>query len=148
MVVFNKILNTDVKSVLLVDDDEDDITIFQLALQSIDQQIQLQFSQSGYEALELLKKMNTNFPSVIFLDLNMPRLNGLECLSKIKIHDVWQNIPVVILSTSINENDKRKAFELGAIGFVSKPHSFAELCSILTSIVKREPFTKKYTGNF
>src|SRR5687768_2497408 len=123
MVVFNEILNTDVTSVLLVDDDEDDITIFQLALQSIDQQIQLRFSQSGYEALELLKKISSDFPSVIFLDLNMPRLNGLECLAQLKVNEIWRDIPVVILSTSGDEKDKRKAFELGAIGFVSKPHS-------------------------
>ncbi len=136
MVVFNKVLDKEINSVLLIDDDEDDITIFQLALQTVDDAIELQFTQSGFEAFVLLAEAFPNFPSLIFLDLNMPKLNGLDCLSQLKVHDHWKDIPVVILTTSVDEKDKRKAFELGAVGFISKPNSFSEFCSVLNTILK------------
>src|SRR6266487_683666 len=90
---------------LLADDDADDQQLFKEALNEIDKSIRCLTASSGEEALNKLKTDLKQLPDYIFLDLNMPRMNGLECLVEIKKTNTLKHIPVIIYSTSSAEKD-------------------------------------------
>ncbi|WP_205512328.1 response regulator [Longitalea arenae] len=121
----------------LVDDDIDDQEIFKLALAKVDGDLELLTASDGYEALNTLLAAAT-LPDYIFVDLNMPRMNGLQFLKEIKQQDGLKNIPVIIYSTSSHPGDIAKTKELGAVSFVTKPSRFAELCNLLQSLIKSQ----------
>jgi CheY-like chemotaxis protein len=112
--------------ILLVDDDSEDAELFLHAVNEIDPSIQIENAKDGQHALEILE-VDLNLPSVIFLDINMPRVNGWECLMKLKQNHRTKNIPVVMYSTSRHNDDKLMAKKLGAIHFMEKPYHFDEL---------------------
>jgi CheY-like chemotaxis protein len=118
----------------LVDDDIDDHEIFKSALAKVDEDLALLTATNGYEALNLLSTAST-LPDYIFVDLNMPRMGGLQFLKEIKQTDTLKNIPVIIYSTSSNPGDIAKTKQLGAISFVTKPSRFSDLCSLLQSLI-------------
>jgi CheY-like chemotaxis protein len=118
----------------LVDDDIDDHEIFKSALAKVDEDLALLTATNGYEALNVLSTAST-LPDYIFVDLNMPRMGGLQFLKEIKQTDSLKDIPVIIYSTSSNPSDIAKTKQLGAISFVTKPSRFADLCSLLQSLV-------------
>lgn len=122
------------KYVFIVDDDEDDRHIFQTALKEIDDTIKCDFATDGKEALSILKKNNT-LPEILFLDLNMPKLNGFECLRKLKNDIQLAQVPVVIFTTSTNPDELEKTYKLGANVFFSKPASYLELKEKLGKIL-------------
>lgn len=117
------------KKFLQIDDDLDDCELFMEALNAV--------SHSSYtginnpvEAYHKLLMMEIK-PDVIFLDLNMPVMSGLELLTEIKKQDVLQQIPIIIFSTSQLEDIKREAKQLGAHDYISKPNNFNDLKQIL-----------------
>jgi len=114
------------KNIFLVDDDEDDRLFFRDALQEIDNTIKCDFAVNGKDALDHLNKLH-QLPEVIFLDLNMPLMNGLECLSFIKKDIRLALLPVVIYTTSQNVIDVEATHSLGANVYLTKPSSFDEL---------------------
>jgi CheY-like chemotaxis protein len=118
----------------LVDDDIDDHEIFKSALAKVNEELALITATNGYEALEALSMANT-LPDYIFVDLNMPRMDGLQFLKEIKQTETLRHIPVIIYTTSSNPSDIAKTKELGAVSFVTKPSRFSELCSLLQSLV-------------
>ncbi|THU40861.1 response regulator [Niastella caeni] len=118
----------------LVDDDMDDHEIFKSALAKVDEDLTLLTATNGYEALDVLSAAAT-LPDYIFVDLNMPRMGGLQFLKEIKQTDTLKNIPVIIYSTSSNPGDIAKTKELGAVSFVTKPSRFSDLCSFLQSLI-------------
>ena len=118
----------------LVDDDMDDHEIFKSALAKVDEDLALLTATNGYEALDVLSTAST-LPDHIFVDLNMPRMGGLQFLKEIKQTDTLKNIPVIIYSTSSNPVDIAKTKQLGAISFVTKPSRFSDLCSLLQSLI-------------
>jgi CheY-like chemotaxis protein len=118
----------------LVDDDIDDHEIFKSALAKVNEDLALITATNGYEALEALTMANT-LPDYIFVDLNMPRMGGLQFLKEIKQTETLRHIPVIIYTTSSNPSDIAKTKELGAVSFVTKPSRFSELCSLLQSLV-------------
>lgn len=118
----------------LVDDDIDDHEIFKSALSKVDGDLTLLTATNGYEALDLLSTTGT-LPDYIFVDLNMPRMGGLQFLKEIKQTDTLKNIPVIIYSTSSNPVDIAKTKQLGAISFITKPSRFSDLCSLLQSLI-------------
>ena len=118
----------------LVDDDIDDHEIFKSALAKVNEDLALITATNGYEALEALLMANT-LPDYIFVDLNMPRMGGLQFLKEIKQTETLRHIPVIIYTTSSNPGDMAKTKELGAVSFVTKPSRFSELCSLLQSLV-------------
>ena len=118
----------------LVDDDMDDHEIFKSALAKVDGDLTLLTATNGYEALDFLSTTGT-LPDYIFVDLNMPRMDGLQFLKEIKQTDTLKNIPVIIYSTSSNPVDIAKTKQLGAISFVTKPSRFSDLCSFLQSLI-------------
>jgi CheY-like chemotaxis protein len=119
----------------LVDDDMDDHEIFKSALAKVDSDLTLLTASNGYEALDFLSTTG-NLPDYIFVDLNMPRMDGFQFLKEIKQTDTLKNIPVIIYSTSCNPADIAKTKQLGAISFVTKPSRFSDLCNLLQSLIK------------
>ena len=122
-----------IKTILYIDDDEDDCSIFESALTSFNERYNLTYVHSAIEALKLLKLGKVS-PDLIFVDLNMPRLNGFEFLQEVKKIRGF-SIPVVVISTSRNETDIARAMELGARGYIPKPDTYSLLCDILRQVL-------------
>lgn len=108
---------TTVKSIFLVEDDLDDQEFFVEALNEIENVSLYGIANNGEEALDKLS--NNLIPDLIFMDINMPRMNGIECLIRIVQTDQTRNIPVIMLSTVIPQIDEVRS--LGARGFIEKP---------------------------
>ena len=114
------------KICLLIDDDTDDQEIFALALNQISDDYECQVANNGFDGLQHLKKKQT-LPDYIFLDLNMPRMNGKEFLREIMKQDYLRSIPVIIYTTSSSSTDITDTKALGATAFITKPFSLNEL---------------------
>lgn len=121
---------------LVIDDDEDDLEIFQSAVNEISAITDCQVRNNAATALEELKQ-KTLVPEVIFLDLNMPVMNGRQFLIAIKETAELKHIPVIIFSTSSQIETIEDTKQLGAAGFVTKPNSFAELIKVLGEYLKK-----------
>ncbi len=122
------------KNIFLAEDDSDDQFLFTDALNEIDSSIKCQIANNGKETVEALTKLEV-LPDVIFLDLNMPYMNGFECLSKLKNDVRLSQLPVVIFTTSQNPADVEATHQLGANVFLSKPAKFADLKAKLQRIL-------------
>jgi len=120
--------------ILLVDDDVDDLLIFKAALKEVAVAIECITAKNGLEALLHLKNAQPP-PSLIFLDLNMPMMNGIECLEQIMQDDRLKEIPVVIFTTSNHPKDQKRTAELGAKKFLTKTPDFKTLKAELRLIL-------------
>jgi CheY-like chemotaxis protein len=116
---------------LLIDDDLDDQEIFTLALERVNNELTCIHATSGMEAIQRLNDEALPVPDYIFLDLNMPKMNGKECLKEIKTFQHLNHIPVVIYSTSSLKHDVSETKSLGACDFITKPFSMNELIEVL-----------------
>ncbi len=112
--------------ILLADDDEDDCFLFKEALDDLGIDIQLDTVHSGDALMKLLNKSEP-LPQLLFLDLNMPRKNGLQCLAEIKQTERLKHLPVIIYSTSFQKNVVDLLYHEGAQFYIRKPNEFAEL---------------------
>ncbi|MFN8286005.1 MAG: response regulator [Chitinophagales bacterium] len=120
--------------VFMADDDKDDRFLMRMAFKEIGIPDSLLLFEDGVfllEHLDAAQNNGTQFPSLILLDLNMPRLNGLEVLEKIKSKADWRKIPVVIFSTSDRDVDVQRAYELGANSYITKPADFDRLTELV-----------------
>ena len=126
------------KSLLLVDDDMDDQDIFKTALSECAQSVAFTTANNGEEALHKLNGNNT-YPDIIFLDINMPILNGFDTLVQIKKQEKLRHIPVFIYSTSVLPEDIERARQLGAADCVRKPSGFMELCGFIITLLDQHP---------
>jgi len=106
--------------ILLADDDNSDRFFFEKALKEITIQTKLTTVEDGEQLLNYLKKNSNHLPDVIFLDLNMPRKNGNECLSEIKSDEKLKHIPIVIYSTSLYEDIANILYQNGAHYYLQK----------------------------
>lgn len=113
-------------TVLIVDDDDDDKEMFIEAASEINFSVDCIQVSNGQEALQLLKKEEFT-PDYIFLDLNMPRMNGKQCLEYLKKNEKLKSIPVIIYTTSKRHEDKEETKKLGALHFITKPSSMNAL---------------------
>lgn len=118
------------RTVFLIDDDEDDQLLFSDAIGEIDPSIQCKMASNGIEALQKLKDSDVK-PDIIFLDLNMPLMNGFEFLEEVRALSFLSSVPIVIFSTSNNLEHAMRTFELGASAFLTKPSGFDVLRSKL-----------------
>ena len=125
------------KNIFLADDDMDDRSLFKDALNGIDIQTQLNISKDGEELMKNLEETVPPPPDIIFLDLNMPRKNGFECLKEIRENHKFEKIPVVILSTSDNAEAINTTYLLGANLFVRKPQSFGLLKRAIKMVLNK-----------
>jgi CheY-like chemotaxis protein len=124
------------QTVMIVDDDEDDIQLFCEALNDVDGHINCISAINGEDALMKLNKENAVLPDYIFLDLNMPRLNGKQCLKKIKSSATLCNIPVIVYTTSKLQEDMEETKKLGATTFLTKPNQLNDLRKAIASILQ------------
>lgn len=123
------------KLILLADDDLDDTELFCEALADIDSDIVCQYAGDGGELLKKLDDLDEK-PELIFLDLNMPVMNGWECLKLIKEDPRYCHIPVIVISTSSHKKEVARALDMGALCYFVKPSNFSELKRILEMITK------------
>jgi CheY-like chemotaxis protein len=119
--------------VLNVDDDAEDREFFCDALRQIDPAITCLVAGSGMEALSLLQD-RVNMPDYIFLDINMPMMDGKQCLRALKSVPDFESIPVIMYSTSTNTREIRECYRLGAEDFLIKPYSYDKLVNDLMSV--------------
>src|SRR3989337_1799555 len=120
--------------IMIVDDDEDDVELFCDALKDVNDEIKCISVPNGEEALKKLNGDN-DLPDYIFLDLNMPRLNGKQCLKRLKINAKLRDIPVIIYSTSKLREDIEETKQLGAVHFLTKPSRLKDLRKAISSIL-------------
>jgi CheY-like chemotaxis protein len=123
-----------VKRILLADDDRDDQDIFVEALSGLDPDIVCEGAHDGYQAISLLSSHET-IPNLIFIDINMPIMNGWELLGMLKNDKKLGKIPVIIYSTSSRPEDKTIAEQLGAICFVTKPGDYKLVKAMLKIVI-------------
>lgn len=126
------------KVCLLVDDDLDDHEIFSLALQDTDHHVEVIRAYDGVEAINFLRDPDEVLPDFIFLDLNMPKMNGTQCLAEIRKYDDLKHIPVVIYSTSSEIKDLIEAQQLGAAAYIVKSSNIIDLTLALKDFFKND----------
>jgi CheY-like chemotaxis protein len=119
---------------LFIDDDIDDQEIFSFAVRGLNKTVNLVTAGDGLEALEILKGDETFIPDCIFLDLNMPRMNGKECLPEIRKLSRLREVPIIIYTTSSEDNDRLDTRRLGASDFMTKESSIEGLKTALDKI--------------
>ncbi len=124
-------------NIYIVDDDIDDIDFFSQAMMSINESIQCYSALNGEVGLHKLYNKDVPTPHCIFLDMNMPRVNGREFLVRIKEHEEMKNIPVIMYSTSQQEKEKEEYLQLGAAEFLVKPTKLADLQFMLKTVLSR-----------
>src|SRR5690606_6901636 len=125
--------------ILIADDDADDRFLLQAAFEENGFNDRLQFVENGVEVMEFLQAKNPNgdpatLPRFILMDLNMPKKDGREVLGELKQHPEFKNIPVVVFSTTNNEQEMRRCYELGANSYITKPNSFESLLKTVAAL--------------
>ena len=115
------------KFIMIIDDDPDETAIFCEAIETFDSNVQcINFNQPE-KALEYLQNQQSVLPNWIFLDLNMPRIDGIECLKRIKTINHLSSVPVIMYSTSSLKADIENTKKLGANGYLIKPDNFEKI---------------------
>lgn len=120
--------------ILLADDDPDDRMIFENAFQDIPMKTIVSTVKDGVELMEYLHQ-EEELPHILFLDLNMPKKNGLQSLKEIRCSEKLRNLPVVIYSTSSSPLDVETTFVAGANFYIKKPTNFGSLKRILSEVM-------------
>jgi CheY-like chemotaxis protein len=122
---------------LFIDDDSDDQEIFRFAVHNLGLPVTFVPASDGVEALRILNEDKNFVPDLIFLDLNMPMMNGKECLSELRKIQRLSTVPIVIFTTSSNDNDLKETQKLGATDFITKQASLEQLKSLIGYIFKK-----------
>lgn len=126
---------TDYIHIILADDDEDDRLFFTDAFDELNMNTKVNTYNDGVELMKYLNSEGAKLPNVLFLDLNMPLKNGIECLNDIKANPKMKDIAIAIYSTSASEEDIEETFVLGANIYIKKPNSFKQLKKVLAEVV-------------
>lgn len=121
----------------LIDDDTDDHEIFQLALERVDPAIVCVYSNDPLNALERLNADKSFVPQLFFIDINMPRMNGMQCLAEIKKIEHLKHVPVCMYFTSANPAIINECKRLGATDFIVKSSGMDELEKALSDILSQ-----------
>ena len=125
----NKVLK-----IMLIEDDMIEVMKLNRAISSLELSHKIIEANNGEEALKLLKEKD-NIPDIILLDLNMPKINGIEFLSILKKHDTLKYVPTIILTTSSNQRDLLACYEIGVAGYVLKPLKYEEYVSKIEKLL-------------
>jgi two-component system, response regulator len=126
-------LNTICFYILIVDDDTDDHFFLRQAISNVVPQALIDSVYDGDEALDYLNSC-TSMPNLIFLDLNMRKMSGRDTMKVIKANEMLKNVPVIILTTSHNEKEKKEMLSLGAAAFYTKPGHSKDLVGIVEDV--------------
>ncbi|KAI9432814.1 response regulator receiver protein [Russula earlei] len=125
--------------ILVAEDDSDDKFLLQAIFEERGYDTPLEFVSNGVELIEYLGNIqldeeNANYPAFILLDLNMPKMDGRQALKQIKEHAVLKKIPVVVFSTTKNDIEIKRCYELGANTYIVKPSNFESLANAIDRI--------------
>jgi len=120
----------------LIDDDLDDQEIFFMTLQQFDEAIRCDFANDGAKAIDQLNADELNVPDCIFIDMNMPRMDGIACLEQIKKMDHLRDIPVCMFSTAADPTLVARTKVLGAVEFIVKPADISVLSELIGQFFK------------
>jgi len=129
------------KRIMLIDDDLDDQLLFRDAVHTLRPDLQCELASSCMEAL---KQLEESHPDLIFMDLNMPVMNGFDCLAYLKNKSEFRNIPVIIFTTSTTQSDINRTRQLGASWFMTKPNDFNVLCEKLNKIIHKDSLEEQF----
>jgi CheY-like chemotaxis protein len=145
-------MNLNELNILLADDDTDDCLFFEEAITELIEPAQFTAVHDGEQLMLLLKKETTKLPDILFLDLNMPRKNGFECLAEIKQDEKLKELPVIIFSTSFEQEVVNQLYQNSAQYFIRKPAAFSLFQKIilhtLTLIISAEKIKQPARENF
>ena len=122
-------------NIVLADDDVDDRLFFTDAFDELKISTNVKTFKDGVYLMEYLNTETITLPNVLFLDLNMPRKSGMECLKEIKENSKFNDIAIAIYSTSASEEDIENTFVMGANIYIKKPSDFKTLKKILSEVV-------------
>ena len=122
------------RPILLVEDDQVDAMTVRRALKDIKVTNRLDVAGDGLQAMQRLRNPAHEKPCIILLDLNMPRMNGIEFLQAVKADLTLRRIPVVVLTTSTEEQDKVDSFNLGVAGYMVKPVNYGQFVEVVRTI--------------
>ena len=128
-------MNKEYTHIILVDDDEDDRLFFTDAFEELKISTKIQTFKDGVELMDYLNSDEVVLPEILFLDLNMPKKNGIECLNEIKANSKFNNIAIAIYSTSSSEEHIEETFVKGANIYIKKPSDFNTLKKVLQDVV-------------
>lgn len=128
-------MQEDYISIVLADDDADDRMFFTDAFEELKINTKVKTFNDGVELMEYLNEDGALYPNVLFLDLNMPRKSGLECLTEIKKSDKFKDMAIAIYSTSASEEDIESTFVMGANIYIKKPNDFKTLKKVLQEVI-------------
>jgi len=126
----------DKKIFMIIDDDSDDIMFFKEALKEMLPSSVCLEANGGIEALQLLRK-SEKLPNFIFLDMNMPRMDGRQCLKELKKDAKLKSIPVIMYSTSFTEESINELHKLGASSYLNKPSDMNKLPAQILEAIRR-----------
>lgn len=121
--------------ILLADDDEDDRAFFSEAISELKMNNQLTLFEDGKDLMEYLLHPESDLPHILFLDLNMPYKNGLDCLKEIRADERFKEVSIAIYSTSSSEKDIEDTFIEGANIYIKKPNDFSELKRVIKEVL-------------
>lgn len=124
------------KTCILIDDDEDDLLIFQTVINMHFPKYNLRVFSNFETAKSYLSLLDKEI-GPIFIDLNMPKSNGIDCLNYLRSFSLFKNTPIIIYSTSKNPDDSRKSLERGATAFISKPSRLEDLVLALNEWLEK-----------
>ena len=122
-------------SILLIEDDRIDAMTVTRALRDLGSTNPLHHVTDGEKALSFLVDPASPRPMLILLDLNMPRMNGAEFLAVIKADDLFRAIPIVVLTTSQEDRDRVRAFDLSAAGYIVKPVDYTQFVNVMRTVL-------------
>ena len=128
-------MNKDYIHIILADDDEDDRMLFNDAFEELKINTKVNMFNDGVELMDYLNNPDSILPHVLFLDLNMPKKNGIECLHEIKKNSRFSDIAIAIFSTSSSEEHIEETFVHGANIYIKKPSDFVTLKKVLGDVV-------------
>jgi len=126
---------SNIQHIVLADDDDDDCDLFREALDELFVAPQLTIAKDGQQLMSVLMQTDLTLPDVLFLDVNMPLKNGIECLQDIRHTDRLKHLPVIMFSTSAQQWALEKVYELRASIYVLKPNSFLKLKDVIRDVL-------------
>jgi len=122
-------------NIVFADDEENDRLLFLDALKELKIKTNVHTVNDGIELMDYLKGAVKDLPHLLFLDLNMPKKNGMECLKEIRMDEKLNDIAIAIFSTSLSEKDIEETLINGANVYINKPNSFEALIQVLNKVV-------------
>jgi CheY-like chemotaxis protein len=132
-------MESKIYNILHIEDDDIDSMVMQRAFKSLEIKHKLIRASDGLESLQMLRGEGSyekvlSFPNIVIMDLNMPRMNGIEFLEQIRADEKLRCLSVYVITTSNDENDKRQAFRYNAAGYILKPVDLESFTKVLTAL--------------